>query len=150
VVKVNLHKFYSAGNFFLFLTGYYIISLGEDSVSIPSSFSFLSLFFASQVLPIEVPQSAEAGVMVSVQQSQSQRGWTYLPLPSQRSILIIWGTLRPLIPAGARFRISQDLNSPVKILLLLADRQAASIHSYKNIQDSHTLSQRKINKPTKS
>jgi hypothetical protein len=28
---------------------------------------------------------------------------------------------------------------------MMADRQAASFHSYKNIQDSHTLNQRKIN-----
>jgi hypothetical protein len=31
----------------------------------------------------------------------------------------------------------------------MADRQAANFHSYKNIQDSHILIQRKINKPTK-
>jgi hypothetical protein len=28
----------------------------------------------------------------------------------------------------------------------MADNQAASFHSYKNIQNSHTLTQRKINK----
>jgi hypothetical protein len=33
-------------------------------------------------------------------------------------------------------------------MAMMADRQTASFRSYKNIQGSHTLNERKINKPT--
>jgi hypothetical protein len=34
-------------------------------------------------------------------------------------------------------------------MTMMADRQAATFQSYKNIQDSHTSNQRKINTPPK-
>jgi hypothetical protein len=37
-----------------------------------------------------------------------------------------------------------------KSTAMMADRQAESFRSYKNIQNSHTLNQRKINKPNKT
>jgi hypothetical protein len=33
-------------------------------------------------------------------------------------------------------------------MIIMVDRQEPNFHSYKNVQDSQTLNQRKINKPT--